>query len=279
MIPFDFQYYRPDTIEEATMTFKDLDAKKLSPIYYGGGTEIITQARKQVLSTGAVIDIKNISECKMHEESDGLLIFGAALTLTEIIEKNLFPFFSKVCRPIADHTVRNKLTLGGNICGKLPYREAILPLLVVDSKVVLAGPEGIREVPITKAFDKRLLLKKGEFFVQIKVPKDVVSLPYFNRRREKHTSVDYPIINIAAVKSESKFKMAFSGVSALPFRSQEVEDFINKKELPPEERVSNAINKLPLPIKRDQWASSEYRKALLEKSMNEMIADLEGVSL
>lgn len=279
MIPFDFQYYRPDTIEEATTIFKDLRDKKLSPIYYGGGTEIITQARKQMLSTGAVIDIKQIPDCKVHEERDEQLIFGAGLTLTEIIEKNLFPFFSKACRPIADHTVRNKLTLGGNICGKLPYREAILPLLVVDTVMVLAGAEGIREVPIREAFDKRLLLKDGEFLVQVKVPKDVISYPYFNRRREKHTSVDYPLINIVAIQKEGKIQMAFSGVSALPFRSQEAEDLLNKKEHPLEERISNAIDKLPLPIKKDHWASSEYRKALLKKSMNELMSDLEGVSL
>ena len=267
MIPFDFQYYRPTTIQEVINTFNDLDSQGLSPIYYGGGTEIITMARKESLSTKAVIDIKALPETKVLEEVKGELVFGAGLSLSEIIESNLFTLFSKVLRPIADHTVRNKLTLGGNICGRLPYREAILPLLVADGKVVLVGPEGRREVDINTVFDKRLLLKKGEFLLQVKVNKSVISSPYFNRRKEKQTLVDYPITNIVALKEGGKIKMAFSGVAPLPFRSIEMESFINNKELSSEERITKAIELMPLPFKKDHLASDDYRRALLENCL------------
>ena len=104
MIPFDFQYCRPTTIDEAIAAFEKLSSEGLSPIYYGGGTEIITMARKETLSVKALIDIKAIPQAIAHGEVNGDLIFGGGLTLSEIIEKNLFPFFSKVLRPIADHT-------------------------------------------------------------------------------------------------------------------------------------------------------------------------------
>ena len=45
MIPFDFQYAYPETIEEAVQAYHNLDEEKLMPIYYGGGTEIISQAK------------------------------------------------------------------------------------------------------------------------------------------------------------------------------------------------------------------------------------------
>src|SRR5690625_2820381 len=206
MIPFDFQYYGPQSIEEAVNAFEELEKNNLSPIYYGGGTEIVTQARKETLSIGAVIDIKHIPECLEHKEDDNELIFGGALTLTDIIEKNLFPLLSKVSRPIADHTVRNQLTLGGNICGRLPYREALLPLLVVDTQVVLAGPEGMRTLPINEVYDNRFLLKKGEFVVQVRVPKKATTFLHFNSRRAKHSKVDYPLSHIVAVKNKDKIK-------------------------------------------------------------------------
>jgi xanthine dehydrogenase molybdenum-binding subunit len=279
MISIDFQYIRPNSIEEALLAFKELDEKGLSPVYYAGGTEIITNARKQTLKTGAVIDLKGVPECCAHEEKEGNLVFGATLNLTEIMEKNLFPFLSKVCRPIADHTVRNKLTLGGNICGRLPYREAILPLLLVDTKVVIAGPEGTKTLPLSEAFDKRLILKKGEFLAQISVPKEAVNLPHFNKRRVKQTEVDYPIVHVTALLNHEKIRFSVSGACPLPFRSNEMEDLLNNKNDTLEDRINKTIEKLPMPLKKDQWASEEYRKALLKKSLYEMLASLEGVSL
>lgn len=47
------------------------------------------------------------------------MIFGAGVTLTELEDKNLFPLLSKSASEVADHTARNKITLGGNICGHI----------------------------------------------------------------------------------------------------------------------------------------------------------------
>jgi len=45
MIPFDFEYYRPKKIKEAIQLFNRLKSSGREPIYYGGGTEIISMAR------------------------------------------------------------------------------------------------------------------------------------------------------------------------------------------------------------------------------------------
>jgi xanthine dehydrogenase molybdenum-binding subunit len=62
MIEFDFEYYRPSTIEEAVGLYHTLHTSGKMPIYYSGGTEIITLARSGQIMMGAVIDIKGISE-------------------------------------------------------------------------------------------------------------------------------------------------------------------------------------------------------------------------
>jgi CO/xanthine dehydrogenase FAD-binding subunit len=71
MISFDFEYYRPTTIEEAVHVFQQADSNGKEPLYYSGGTEIISMARLNQLRTGAVIDIKGIPECnvlQIHQE-------------------------------------------------------------------------------------------------------------------------------------------------------------------------------------------------------------------
>ena len=64
MVPFDFAYYRPQSIAEATALFAALERDGKRPLYYGGGTEIITLSRLNLVRTAAVIDIKSIPECR-----------------------------------------------------------------------------------------------------------------------------------------------------------------------------------------------------------------------
>ncbi|RST72991.1 hypothetical protein D4T97_013970 [Siminovitchia acidinfaciens] len=59
MIPFDFEYYRPDSLDGAIELFHTLDDKKTE--IFCGGTEFITFARNNQLTADAVIDIKCIT--------------------------------------------------------------------------------------------------------------------------------------------------------------------------------------------------------------------------
>ncbi|ETI66445.1 hypothetical protein [Neobacillus vireti] len=42
MIPFDFEYYKPNTITDAIQTFQEIESQGKEVIYYSGGTEFIT---------------------------------------------------------------------------------------------------------------------------------------------------------------------------------------------------------------------------------------------
>ncbi|WP_178075210.1 FAD binding domain-containing protein, partial [Pseudomonas sp. 2995-1] len=70
MIPFDFEYYRPNSIEEAGELFEMLDKEGKEPVYFSGGTEIITLGRLNILYTNAVIVLKEIPECRIMDFHD-----------------------------------------------------------------------------------------------------------------------------------------------------------------------------------------------------------------
>lgn len=63
MISFDFEYFRPDTIEEAINIFNNLADSGKKPVYYGGGSEIISLARVSQIEFKSVVDLKSIPEC------------------------------------------------------------------------------------------------------------------------------------------------------------------------------------------------------------------------
>lgn len=278
MITFDFDYYRPGSIEEAVKTYTNLTGQGKNVIYYAGGTEIISLARMNQIRFDAVIDIKEIPECKVLEFQENNLIIGAAVCLTKITDSGYFPLLSAVCRKAADHTARDKISLGGNICGKTPYKEAILPLLLADSDIMVAGEAGIKTLPLVQCFNKELMLGSGEFLIRIITDKNRISLPYFNLKRTGQESVGYPIVTIAAVKENNRIKVAFSGVCGFPFRLREIEDDLNNMNIPPEARINNAIKHLPAPLLDDILGSAAYREFLLRNAISEIIEKLGGMS-
>ncbi len=276
MIPFDFEYYAPESVEEAAGLYAELAEKGKEPLYYSGGTEIVTFARAQTVKTGALVDIKGIPETTVLELDDEKLVLGANLTLTMLAEQDHFPLLAAVAGKVADRTVRNRLTLGGNICGRLPYREAILPLLAADAGVVLAGKDGSRSEPLGKLFDKRLKLEKGEMLVQLTVSLDELDQKGWNKRRVKHGPVDYPLLHLAGLQKNGRLALAVSGLCAFPFRSDELEKTLNDSGLSADERVEKSLDLLPGPVRSDEYGSDDYRRTLWQKDLVEMLGEMEG---
>ena len=199
-------------------------------------------------------------------------------TLTQLAERNLYPLLSETVRHAADHTNRNKITVGGNICGKIIYREAVLPFLLADSQVVLAGPAGIRFEPISQAFTGQLQVANGEFLVQIHTDRRYVDLPYATIKRTKIEQIDYPLVTLAALRTGGWNRVAFSGVSAVPLRSLPIEQLLNDRSVPLDERIESVIARWPLPILHDVLGSAEYRVFVLRNALQDAWMRLEGGS-
>lgn len=270
MITFDFAYYKPTAIDEAVELFEDLQSAGKEVCYYGGGTEFISRARMNEINADAVIDLKGIPECKECKNDGEKITIGAAVTLTDVTETAFFPLLSDVTRTIATRTERNKITIGGNLSGHLFYREAILPFLLADSEVLIAGKEGTRKTQVNGA-----RIKSGEFIVQMITDSLLSQYPHTNNKRTKHSKVNYPIVSVASMHVDELIRVAFSGVCNFPFRRAQIETALNDTSNSIPTRVEQAIAHIPGPILDDMYASSGYRKFLLEHELKQI---LEGVS-
>ncbi|WP_336825094.1 FAD binding domain-containing protein [Sporosarcina sp. USHLN248] len=273
MIPFTFDYYKPESIEEAYKTFSSEWSLGKKVIFYSGGTEVITFARGGKLKADAVIDLKGIDECNVLKIEDDQLIIGSAVTLNEITESELFPMLGNMVRKIADHTSRNKITIGGNLLSGLPYREALLPLLVADALITVAGPKERDVFPAEQIAAAKV--KDGSFITQIKVPVSNLNLPYACLKQTRTSTVGYPIVSIAAMLKNERIRIAFSGLSDTPFRSAVVEGVLNDHSLDVKERINKAVAKMPATIMEDFLASKKFRQFTLTQLLNEMFEELE----
>lgn len=275
MIPFNFDYFKPDTVEEALKTYSSEWKLGKKVVYFSGGTEVITFSRGGKMTADTVIDLKGIPECNVLEVRGEDLVIGSAVTLNRLIESNLFPLLTEAARSIADHTSRNKITIGGNLMSKLGYRETILPLLITDALSIVNGPKGADIVQVDKLATAEL--KEGQFLTQIKVAASNVNLPYIHLKQTRSSKIGYPIVSLAAVRKEDRVRISFSGVNENPFRSAVVEGALNDATIDKKQRIEKAIAKLPTNIKDDFVASKDFRRFILIKLLTEMSSALEEI--
>lgn len=275
MIAFDFEYYKPSSVREAVETFQEVQHRGQNAMYFSGGTEFITFARINKLKADAVIDIKGIPDCHVLEQQGDKLIIGAAVSLNKITMSNLFPLLGQTVKQIADHTSRNKITLGGNLNSKLIYRESILPLLVVDAKVKIAKTTGEEIVPLEAVFNQEIQLEPGSFLVQAIIDSSYLALPSISLKRTKFSKIGYPVVSIAALVKDHQIRAAFSGVCTYPFRSIQVEAILNDTSLSVHKRIDVATEQLPAAVVNDLQGSTAYREFVLKNVLLDTIEALE----
>lgn len=296
MIARDLVFYRPETVQDAVDAWRAARDAEKKPQYYAGGTEIATLAREGKQNTTDLVDTKHIPETRVMEGVDAAdgheLVLGASLTLNMVIDGCGSPLLAACARGIADRTVRNSITLGGNICGMLPYREAVLPFLLLDGEVELAGTEGVRRVPIREVFRKKLQQRDDEFVVRFVLGRELLqgigairhpattahagaygairlagSGPrggWFYYRRTTESRLDYPLTTVTMARTDGELRLAISGTWGYPHRVSEAETLFADGALSGSyrDRAVAMVDAVDLKIKQDMRATRDYRREL-----------------
>lgn len=270
MLAYDFDYYLPDSLQEAMDIYTFVQEQGKKPFYYGGGTEIISMSRVFNIRADAVIDIKNIPDCSGIGTDGSRLIFGAASTLSAIQEADLFPLLSLAASRVADHTIQCKLTLGGNLAGSIIYHETLLPLLLSDSIIEIFGPMGSRSVPIVDELSNGKKLAPGELIVKVSVDKQITNLSYFHIKKSKTEKIGYPLISLCALYQDGELCLAASGLCEYPFRFNNTRVNGNQSAADISEQLAAEI---PAPVINNMEGSANYRLFIFKKTVEKIIIE------
>ncbi len=276
MIPFSFAYIAPETLQEAADVYTDYASRSLTPLYYTGGTEIITMGRVGSLRFDAVIDLKCIPEMKGFGNENNLLNIGAAETLNDVACWNTFPLLTKCCQRVADHTAQCKITLGGNIAGTVIYHEAMLALMLCDAKVELYGPEGMRTASLNTLLTPMLTLKPGEFFVRFSFDMLYAGLPFVHAKHVVSEKIGYPLFTLAAIQKEGVMEAAVSGLYRYPIRFHFPMAGAGSD---PENLTCQLHSQMKEEPLSDASGSAEYRLFRLEGALNDAAERLGGIAV
>lgn len=272
MIPFEFDFERPESAEAAFERWKILTEDGKVAIYYSGGTEIVTGMRKGTQRCDTVIDLKAIPEYRAlgignsPVDKDALWV-GGGVTLGELAETFDDSLFAIVAGGIADHTVRNTLTVGGNVCGRLPYKEMALVFLTLDAQVLIYGAAGLVKNPMKTLFHKRLKLEAGEILLGFELnTEQAAQAHYVSKRRQKHSEIDYPIAHFVLVRLSETYRVAISGVAPYVWYAPEFCKTLHVGTSPEENAIKVCDQIEPIAM-TDSRASKDYKMALLRQDL------------
>src|SRR5436309_1173627 len=165
-------YARPGSLGEAIeLLAADDGARALA-----GGQTLINVIKARAGSPDTLIDLSAIEELKGIElGSDGTLEIGAMTTYTELVESSearARPIIGEVCAQIADVQVRNRGTIGGNLCTSDPTNHLPPLLAAVGAEFVIRGRDGSRTVGAADFFLGVYLtaVGPGELLTTVRVP-------------------------------------------------------------------------------------------------------------
>lgn len=271
MIAKTFAYCLPTTEQEAVDAFASFQAQGKQALYYGGGSEIITMSAAGSIAPDAVIDLKAIPAMNALWEQEGRVVIGGAVSLERIRNSGLFPLLGTAGGRIADHTNQCRITLGGNLCGTVIYRETALPLLLADARVTLWCPSGVREASIHEVFQGRMRLAQGEFVHQVFIDAASARKPFAHIKQTMGEKIGYPAVTVTALFDHGRMRIALSGICQEPFRSPALEDALNDGSMPIHDRVVRAAGLLPMAPLEDAEGSAAYRLQILKKLLTDIL--------
>ncbi|CCJ33251.1 FAD binding domain-containing protein [Caloramator australicus] len=203
-----------------------------------GGTDLIIKIRKGEENPKALIDISSLNELKGIRETLEYIEIGPATTFTEICEcillnKNL-KGLKDAARSVGSPQIRNRGTVGGNICNASPAADTVPPLLALDSILVIEGKGKKREIYLKDFFkDKgRGELEGDEILTKIKFknPLKNQGLGFYKLGLRKALAISRlsfaVFLEIDEMNRIEIVRIASGAIGKFPMRELEVEEYL-----------------------------------------------------
>ncbi|MCP3902253.1 MAG: xanthine dehydrogenase family protein subunit M [Planctomycetes bacterium] len=168
----DLELHQPETLEDAAgLMRRHAPAAR----YLAGGTDLLVDLKVARVAARHLISVNRISGMRSIEVTEAGLAIGSLATLTELNDAPLPGAFAAIkdatSRMAAPH-IRNVATVGGNLASAVPCADLPPILTVMNGRVGLFSPAGVRDVPLADFFTgpRCTLADDDEILVRITVP-------------------------------------------------------------------------------------------------------------
>ena len=232
--------YRFDRLDQ---TLSQLNREDCAIIAGGTDVMVLHKSRRGVPPKipKPIVFIDHLSELKQVYQNHKDLHIGACCTYSELLENPLIPFALKnAIKTIAAPAIRNRGTLGGNICNASPAGDTLPLLYVYNAKLLLRSVNGDRIVAISDFIQgpRRVQRFHNEILTEIILPSvleegsHVVFEKVGNRNADAIAKVSFAgYIRINKDRIDD-VRFAFGAVGPTMVRSIDIEKKLLGKTIP-----------------------------------------------
>jgi carbon-monoxide dehydrogenase medium subunit len=233
MIPVEFDYVAPETLEDAIRALGEggEDAKLLA-----GGHSLIPLMKLRLAAPSLLVDLRKVPGMHGIQREDGHWRIGAMTPHRELEHALDVGLASRAAGTIADPQVRNRGTIGGSLAHGDPASDLPAVLLALEGSVTLQGPGGQRTVEAAELFRDYLTtsIEPGEVLTEIRLSAlDGYGFSYqkFNRRSE-----DWAMVAVSALVKQTgdiceDVRVGLTNMGLVPLRARAVEEAIRGQSL------------------------------------------------
>ncbi|MQW74627.1 xanthine dehydrogenase family protein subunit M [Nocardioides sp. dk4132] len=230
MIPAQFDYLAPTTVEEAVAALAEHgdDAKVLA-----GGQSLLPVLRMRLNAPEMVIDLGRIDALRGVREDGDDLVVGAMTPHSVVAADPLMARHAALVpaaiEHLADAQVRHRGTFGGALAHADPAGDLGAPVLALGATFVAVGPGGQRTIAADDFFVGlfETALAEDEILTEIRIPRRTG----WGAHYEKFVRVahQWPIVAVAAtVRAEggtiAEARVGLTNMGSTPLRARAVED-------------------------------------------------------
>jgi carbon-monoxide dehydrogenase medium subunit len=270
MLLREVEYARPATVEEAIALLSEHDGARA----LAGGQTLVNVMKARAASPDLLVDLADLDELRTISFSadQSALELGAMVTNTQVIGSSEVevarPILAEVAATIADVQIRNRGTIGGNVCVNDPTNHYPPLLTALGASFTIRGASAERTVPADEFFLGVYLtaVEEGELLTKISVPTRRPGTGDAMAGITVGAHGTY-LVNAAATVGPAGTRIVIGCVSSVPVRAAAMEEHLAAGDLS-EANVRAAATGLgaTLDPPSDVHATADYRCHLAEVS-------------
>ena len=254
MLLAEVEYARPSSIDEALRLLSAHEGARA----LAGGQTLTNVMKARAAAPDVLVDLADLDELRrIARADDGGLELGAMATYTAVIASpevgDARPIVAEVSAQIADVQVRNRGTVGGNLCTSDPTNHLPPLMAALGATMTIAGASGLRTVAAEEFFLGVYMTAVGPDELLTKI-----SIPPADGAGDGFAAVTIGkdgtcIANAAATVQDGSVRIALGCVAATPVVvSSDAEDGA----------IAAALQGVDLDPPGDVHASADYRRHL-----------------
>jgi aerobic carbon-monoxide dehydrogenase medium subunit len=288
----NFGYVAPKSQLEA---FKLLSRYGEGTRVMAGGTDLLVELKNRDFRVKNIIDLKNISELSYikYQANTGLQI-GALTKVREIetssIIRDKFKILSQAAGTLGSVQIRNKASIGGNLCHAAPSADTAPALISLEAKVKLARDGQERSLPLEEFFlgPGKTVLNPAEILKEISLPPMAANSAGVYLKYSPRQAMDLAMVGVACVLTLDETKstclevrLVLGAVAPTPIRARKAEALLKGQRLSESllKEAARSAREEARPItdiRASEWYRRDIIEALVERALKQAVAEIKG---